>query len=72
MSAANDERHFHTPELAAGQKFYYDAKAVFVKDGKPVEETKRIVVWAGAVVRETFPTVVAAVKDANPTQVAGK
>jgi uncharacterized protein (TIGR03000 family) len=41
-------RVFVSPELAAGRDYFYDLKAEFMKDGKPVVVNKRITVRAGA------------------------
>lgn len=53
------ERVFTTPALAAG-KFYYDARAEFVVDGKTVVEEKRVVVEAGSDVVANFTVLLAA------------
>ncbi len=41
-------RVFTSPELEKGRDYYYDMKAEFKRDGKPVEVSKRIIVRAGA------------------------
>jgi uncharacterized protein (TIGR03000 family) len=53
-------RNFHTPDLPAGQTFYYELKAELVVDGKTVTESKQVLVRAGDTLTETFPKVVAA------------
>lgn len=53
------ERVFSTPPLAPG-KYYYEAKAVVVVDGKPVTEERRVIVEPGADVTESFATLIAA------------
>ena len=47
-------RAFHTPELEKGQDYYYVLRAEVVRDGKPVSETRRVIVRAGETVQETF------------------
>lgn len=55
-------RQFHTPELAAGQKFFYDFRAEVEVNGVVEVEEKRVVVRAGDVLAESFPKLIAAVK----------
>jgi len=62
-------RLFHTPELLAGQDFYYDLKAEVVVNGKPVVEETRVVVKAGERSTAKFEKLVAA---AAPQEVATK
>ncbi|AMV26202.1 hypothetical protein VT84_17520 [Gemmata sp. SH-PL17] len=69
-TGAGTERHFYTPPLAVGQKFFYEVKAELMVDGKIVVEEKKIIVEAGANLTERFPKLVAAV-GTNGT-VAGK
>jgi uncharacterized protein (TIGR03000 family) len=64
------ERSFATPPLEAGQKYFYDVRAEVVVDGQSIVEEKRVIVEAGAEVRETFAQMIAAVKAAS--NVAGK
>jgi uncharacterized protein (TIGR03000 family) len=47
-------RSFSTPELTPGQEYFYDLKAEVTRDGKPVTETKRVLVRAGAEVRASL------------------
>jgi uncharacterized protein (TIGR03000 family) len=68
-------RNFHTPDLPGGQTFYYELKAELVVDGKPVTETKKVVVTAGDALRESFPRLVAAAaaaKEKEATALAKK
>ena len=51
---------FPAPPLAAGQKYFYDVKAELVVDGKTVTEEKRVIVEAGAEIKEAFPKLIAA------------
>ena len=53
-------RNFHTPDLSAGQTFYYELKAEVVVGGKTVTEIKTVLVSAGAVISEEFPKLIAA------------
>jgi uncharacterized protein (TIGR03000 family) len=60
--AAGDSvsRKFHTPELPAGQAFYYDLKAELVVNGTVRTEETRVVVRAGDAVAASFPKLTAA------------
>jgi uncharacterized protein (TIGR03000 family) len=54
MKTATAERLFYTPPLAPGQKYFYDVRVEVEKDGQPVSQSKRVIVEAGASVRESF------------------
>lgn len=43
----SNERTFLTPSLASGQRYQYDLKVEYVRDGKPVTDSKKIFVKAG-------------------------
>lgn len=45
---------FSTPELSRGKKYYYELRAEVVRDGKPVVESRRVIVTAGSVIRADF------------------
>ncbi len=47
-------RTFHTPALERGHSYHYDVKARWEENGKPVERTKRVDVYAGARVTVEF------------------
>jgi uncharacterized protein (TIGR03000 family) len=47
-------RAFRTPELDRTQTYYYEVRAEVMRDGKPVGETRRVIVRAGEVVRANF------------------
>jgi uncharacterized protein (TIGR03000 family) len=47
-------RSFDTPELKAGQKYYYVLKAEVVRDGEKIERRKHVVVEAGKQVTVEF------------------
>jgi uncharacterized protein (TIGR03000 family) len=55
MRTGVNPRTFHTPELEPGQLYFYDLRVEVVRDGKPVTESKRVVVKAGEVIRANFP-----------------
>lgn len=44
-------RYFFSPPLTPGRKYSYSVRVRWKKDGKPVEETQRIIVQAGATIR---------------------
>jgi uncharacterized protein (TIGR03000 family) len=67
ISDAAPKKSFRTPELQKGQEYYYEVRAELIRDGKPVSESRKIVVKAGEVIRTDFrslgvATGVAAVK----------
>jgi uncharacterized protein (TIGR03000 family) len=47
-------RNILTPELTPGRAYYYTVKAVAVRDGQTVEDTRRLVVRAGQVSQVDF------------------
>jgi uncharacterized protein (TIGR03000 family) len=47
-------RSFDTPPLEPGQLFYYVVRVEAMRDGRPVTETRRIIVQAGQVARADF------------------
>ena len=58
-------RNFHTPELPKDQTFFYEIKAEVTVDGTVVTESKRVLVRSGEVLTESFPKLLAAVKNAK-------
>jgi uncharacterized protein (TIGR03000 family) len=66
MKTTSKVRTFSTPTLEPGQLYYYELRVEVLREGKPVTETKRVIIKAGEVVRASFPKVeaesVAAVK----------
>jgi uncharacterized protein (TIGR03000 family) len=51
---AGTEREYVTPPLAAGATFHYSIRARWTENGRPVEQTRRVPVTAGARVRVDF------------------
>ena len=49
-----ESRYFFSPPLTPGKKYSYQMRVLWKKDGKPVEETQRILVQAGATIRRDF------------------
>lgn len=47
-------RHFFSPPLTPGKKYSYQVRLRWRKDGKPVEETQRILVQSGLTIRRDF------------------
>jgi uncharacterized protein (TIGR03000 family) len=45
---------FDTPALQPGQLYYYTVRVETMRDGKPVSESRRILVHAGQVIRADF------------------
>jgi uncharacterized protein (TIGR03000 family) len=54
MKNASGTRAFSTPTLDPGQAYYYMVRAEVMRDGKPVSETRRVIVRAGQTVRADF------------------
>ena len=47
-------RQFSTPDLIPGQTYYYTVRVEATRDGKPISESRRVLVRAGELVRESF------------------
>lgn len=56
MKATSATRAFQTPELEAGQVYYYVLRAEVVRDGQRKVETARVILRPGQVVRASFST----------------
>jgi uncharacterized protein (TIGR03000 family) len=54
IRGAAKKKNFQTPALEKGQDYFYEMRAEVVREGKPVSETRRVVVRAGAVIRADF------------------
>jgi uncharacterized protein (TIGR03000 family) len=54
MKAEPGVRSFNTPALQPGQAYYYMVRVETLRDGKPVSETRRVIVRAGQVARADF------------------
>ena len=54
MKNASGTRAFSTPTLDPGQAYYYMVRAEVMRDGKPVSETRRVIVRAGQTIRADF------------------
>jgi uncharacterized protein (TIGR03000 family) len=57
MKTGSGVRSFNTPELEPGQAYYYMVRVETVRDGKPVSETRRVIVRSGQVARADFKDV---------------
>jgi uncharacterized protein (TIGR03000 family) len=51
-----ETRYFYSPALEPGKKYSYQMRVLWKKGEKPVEETERILVQAGATIRRDFTT----------------
>jgi uncharacterized protein (TIGR03000 family) len=49
-----ESRYFFSPPLASGKKYSYQMRVRWMKDGKAVEETQNILVYAEATIRRDF------------------
>ncbi len=54
MKTTSGVRSFNTPTLEPGQTYYYMVRAEVVRDGKPVTESRRILVRAGQTAKASF------------------
>jgi uncharacterized protein (TIGR03000 family) len=54
MKTTSGKRTFQTPTLEPGQAYYYIVRIEYVNDGKPVSETRRVIVRAGLTARADF------------------
>ena len=63
LTGTGESRHFHTPDLPQGEKFFYDLRAEVEVNGVVQTEEKRVVVRAGESVNTTFVKLVAAVSE---------
>jgi uncharacterized protein (TIGR03000 family) len=54
MKNASGTRTFSTPTLEPGQAYYYMVRAEVMREGKPVSETRRVIVRAGQTIRADF------------------
>lgn len=48
-------REFQSPPLTPGAKYAYDIRARWMQDGRVMEQTQTVTVWAGADITATFP-----------------
>jgi uncharacterized protein (TIGR03000 family) len=60
VNGTGSSRFYHTPNLPAGQAFFYDLKAEVVVNGVPVVEETRAIVRSGEAVTVSFPKLLAA------------
>lgn len=54
MKNASGVRSYNTPALQPGQAYYYIVRVETVRNGKPVSETRRVIVRAGQIARADF------------------
>ena len=47
MKTTAEKREFRTPLLKKGETYYYEVRAEVVRDGKPISETKKVLIRAG-------------------------
>jgi uncharacterized protein (TIGR03000 family) len=56
VSSEGTRQTFATPSLDPTQAYFYMVRVEAVRDGKPVSESRRVIVRAGETVSETFAT----------------
>src|SRR4029077_4464845 len=54
IAADVPSKTFTTPELSPSQAYYYMVRIEMSREGKPVSETRRVIVRAGETVQEIF------------------
>jgi uncharacterized protein (TIGR03000 family) len=54
MKTTSNVRSFNTPSLEPGQAYYYMVRVETVRDGKPVSDSRRVIVRAGQTARADF------------------
>jgi uncharacterized protein (TIGR03000 family) len=54
VSKTSEVRSFSTPALEPGQSYYYMVRAEVIRDGKPVTQTRRVIVRGGQTARANF------------------
>jgi uncharacterized protein (TIGR03000 family) len=54
MKTTSTVRSFNTPSLELGQAYYYMVRVEAVRAGKPVSETRRVIIHAGETARADF------------------
>jgi uncharacterized protein (TIGR03000 family) len=54
MKTTSGTRTFNTPELEKGQTYYYMVRAEIIRDGKPISETRRLIIRPGEEARASF------------------
>ncbi len=69
VKTVSGTKTFTTPRLEKGQDYFYEVQAEVVRDGKPMTETKRVVVRAGEEAKVAFSKLdspAVATADASP------
>jgi uncharacterized protein (TIGR03000 family) len=51
---SGETRYYFSPPLTPGKKYAYHMRVRWMRDGKPVEDTQRIIVQAGETIRRDF------------------
>jgi len=54
MKTTAEHRTYQTPDLEPGQTYYYEVRVELQRDGKPVSETRRVLVRAGQEIHADF------------------
>ena len=54
MRTPSEHRTYQTPDLEPGQTYYYEVRVEVQRDGKPISETRRVLVRAGQEVHADF------------------
>jgi uncharacterized protein (TIGR03000 family) len=54
MKAGSERRSFSTPNLVEGETYFYEIRVEIMRDGKPINEVRKVNVRAGEVARVDF------------------
>lgn len=54
VKGAVDVQTFHTPPLEPGRDYFYSVRIEMMRDGRPLTQTRQIIVRAGQVARADF------------------
>jgi uncharacterized protein (TIGR03000 family) len=64
---AGESRYYYSPPLTPGRQYAYEMRIRWMKDGKPVEETQRVLVYAGSRTHRDFTEPLGDKKKASPS-----
>lgn len=54
MNGADTTRKFTTPALEPGQTYFYSVRVEGTRNGEPINETRKVLVRGGEIIRESF------------------
>jgi uncharacterized protein (TIGR03000 family) len=57
MKTTNEKRSFSTPDLEKGETYYYEVRVEVMRDGKPLSETRKVIMKPGEVAKVNFKNI---------------